>query len=95
MTDSEDSKWKDALDSELEATDKKDLVIPYEQVVKAFPSSTPHPRSFDYPMIDDISLRQWALERGWQADLAPESLPENSSALPPVRFYRNDGVGPR
>ena len=88
MTDSESRQWKDALDAELEATDKTDLVIPYEQVVKAFPSSNPHPRTFDHPMIDDVSLRKWALERGWQADLAPECLPEGSGALPPVRFYK-------
>ncbi|WP_156774618.1 hypothetical protein ACN2MM_02460 [Alkalilimnicola ehrlichii MLHE-1] len=88
MSDCESSQWRDALEAELKATDKTDLVIPYGQIAKAFPSSNPHPRTFEHPMIDDVSLRNWGSERGWCIDLASEILPEGSDSLPPVRFYK-------
>lgn len=88
MSDSESRQWREALAQQLLNTNKTDLVIPYGQVAKAFPSSNPHPRNLDHSIIDDVALRKWGSERGWRIDLAPEVLHEGSDSLPPVRFYR-------
>jgi len=89
MSNSDPKEWKDSLAKALDDTDKNDLIIPYGQVAKAFPSLNAHQSTFDHSIIDDVALRNWGSDRGWQIDLAPEVLPEDSSALPPVRFRKN------
>jgi hypothetical protein len=88
MNEQEAEDWKEELDLELQRTDKTDLIIPQSQVARAFPSSDPHPRTFDHPMIDEVALKKWASERGWRVDMAPESVPQDSDSLPPVRFRK-------
>ena len=80
--------WREAIQKALNETKSDDVVIPYSEVVIAFPSTTPHPRKIEHPLIDDISLRKWAGDLGWRVDLAPEATPESENALPPVRFRR-------
>ena len=63
-----------------------DVVTHYKTVALAFPSRTNHPSTFDYPRIDESSLRAWASARGWKIQTAPEMEPVKESASPPIRF---------
>ena len=82
--------WVDALEFALKNSYDSVLIVEYGYVAKAFPSVYPHSRTFEHSRIDDDALRQWSLERGWDAGLAPEVLPEGSENLPPVKFWKID-----
>jgi len=76
------------LEKKLSEHGGTDLVTSYESVARAFPSGSPHPSTFDYPMLDESALRNWASVRGWRVQTAPEMEPGQDSASPPIRFTK-------
>lgn len=78
-------RWQLALSGALSAQDADDLVVPYEDVARAFPDRNPHPDSFDIPLIDGPQLRAWAEGKDWQVGLATEC---GRPGFPAVRFTR-------
>ncbi|WOA31786.1 hypothetical protein [Alloalcanivorax xenomutans] len=64
----------------------EDVVIPYSQVAKIFPSEIPHPDSFDYKMIDEARLLDWAKNNSWEVQKLPDQAVSPNS--PPIRFSR-------
>ncbi len=80
--------WKTQLEVSLTNHEGEDLVTYYKNVALAFPSRSPHPSTFEYPMIDESSLKTWAHEHGWEVIKEPESEPGVDSSSPPIRFKR-------
>lgn len=79
--------WQKALEEALEG--RSDVVTQYEKVAFAFPSRTPNPHSFDYPLIDQERLILWAKSYDWEVKFAPEKLSEEDKDKPqPVRFIK-------
>lgn len=78
-------------DNLLKAIEKHggtDVVIPYWDIARLFPSSDPHPDSFDYKVIDHNSLKEWASNNGFEVNTVPEQVPENAKSSPPIRFKK-------
>lgn len=65
-----------------------DVVIPYWDIARLFPSSEPHPDSFDYKVIDHHTLEDWASSNGFKVTTVPEQAPDNAKSSPPVRFIK-------
>jgi hypothetical protein len=82
--------WRAELERVLQEADTTDVTVPYSQVVQAFPSSSPHPRTFDHSLIDQRELRAWCEARNWRVDLAPELIQNEPNGIPPVRFRKTD-----
>ena len=80
--------WRDQLEKSLEMHGGNDVVTPYTNVAFAFPSRNPSPHSFDYPLIDQRGLMQWAESKGWEVRLAPKMAEEKDKHSPPVRFTK-------
>jgi hypothetical protein len=76
--------WRSELEAKLTAHGGSDLVVPYSQVARAFPSREPNPKSFQIPLIDPKELQQWAELKGWHVQLTHDM--EASDGHPPVRF---------
>jgi hypothetical protein len=72
----------------LESHGGNDVVIPYSDIARLFPSSNPHPDSFDYNAIDQEQLKCWASENGFEVSTVPDQAPENAKSSPPIRFRR-------
>jgi len=67
-----------------------DVVIPYWDIARLFPSSDPHPDSFDYKSIDQKSLMEWASDNGFEVSTVPDQAPANAKSSPPIRFKRKE-----
>lgn len=78
--------WRTELERKLTEHGGADVVTYYKLVALAFPSRTPHPSTFDYPMVDESSLRAWASALGLKVQMAPEISSEKDSTSPPIRF---------
>ncbi|MCT2532878.1 hypothetical protein N2488_06730 [SAR92 clade bacterium H231] len=65
-----------------------DVVIPYIQVAKIFPSNIPHPHTFDYKLIDDSSLLMWGAKNGWSITMSTEPSSSPIDKSPDIRFRR-------
>lgn len=83
--------WRSDLEQKLADAKSSDLLIPYPQVAVAFPSSRPHPDTFDHNCIDDESLKAWTEERGWEVSTAPEKASDQNTLRPPIRFQKIPG----
>lgn len=81
-------RWQAELEKKLSEHCGTDIVTHYKTVALAFPSKTPNPLTFDYPRIDESSLRAWASARGWKVQTAPEMVHGKESANPPIRFIQ-------
>ena len=84
----EAQKWRDELGRKLEEYSGSDVVVPYENVALAFPSNDPHPYSFDYPLINQHGLKQWAESKGYSVQLTKDMAFEEDRDTPLVRFTR-------
>ena len=81
--------WRIKLEHELETSADNKILIAYEDVAFAFPSSDPNPFSFETPRIDDQKFLEWAKAMGWTAELVLE-IKENDVKVPTrVCFKRN------
>lgn len=78
----------DKLLKAIEEHGGTDIVIPYSDIARLFPSSEPHIDSFDYKKIDYHSLKEWASSNGFKVTTVPEQAPENSKSSPPIRFIK-------
>lgn len=78
----------DILLKSIEEHGGNDVVIPYWDIARLFPSSEPHPDSFDYKVIDDKSLKEWAANNGFEVSTVPEQALENAKSSPPIRFRK-------
>lgn len=76
------------IEMKLATTNLSDLVIPYRDIAVAFPSSKPHPETFDHNLIDDTFLKVWAEELGWSVMTAPEMHINQNTLQPPIRFQK-------
>ena len=81
-------KWRDELERAIKKHSGRDLITQYTNAAFAFPSNVPNPYSFDYPLIDQERLIQWAQSKGWKVQLAPEMASEEDKHRPPVRFTK-------
>lgn len=80
------------LDS-LKAHGSDDVSIPYRQVALLFPSSVPHPSSFEYTVIDYETLLAWGFSHGWEITPLPELSTSNDPQTFPIRFRRSLPAG--
>ena len=80
--------WQDGLERALEKHGGSDIVTQYTNVAFGFPSNDPNPYSFDYPLIDQERLINWAKSKGWKVQLASEMATEEDKHRPPVRFTK-------
>ncbi len=83
--------WRAEIEAKLENAESTDLLISYQNVAVAFPSSRPHSETFDHNCIDDASLKAWAKHRGWEVTPAPEKALDPNTLRPPIRFKRSEG----
>ena len=83
----EASQWQAALEKKLKQEKSNQLQVPYGDVARAFPSQNPHPRTFDYNIIDDMTFIPWAKVRGWKAIVSQESSTGETS-FPVILFTR-------
>jgi hypothetical protein len=81
-----------ALEHALKQRDSNDVVISYAEAALAFPSSDLHPNTFEYPQIDNISMRDWAEEQGWNVAFEPEMAAEGQTHSFPVRLTKKDAL---
>ena len=80
-------RWQEALERELAEARSSKLTVPYDQVARAFPSQSPHPDTFEFNLIDDMTFTQWAEARGWKAIPIQESSAGETS-LGDILFIR-------
>jgi len=83
MTENTTDEHRIALETILSKTKEKEICIPYSNVSLAFPGG-PHPRSFDIEIIDSASIKKWAKNLGWHAELDTKT----QQAFPNVIFTR-------
>lgn len=83
--------WRSDIEEKLKDATSSELFISYPNIAIAFPSSRPHPETFDHNCIDDESLRAWAAERGWGVSTAPEKASDPNTLRPPIRFKKSSG----
>lgn len=76
------------LINKLEGHDGDDVVIPYMQIARLFPSNEPHPSGFDLNLIDHETLVTACSSHGWEATAAHELDGSNAPYDFPVRFRR-------
>ena len=79
--------WQAALEKKLEQEKSNQLTVPYGQVARAFPSQNPHPRTFDFNIINDMTFIPWAEVRGWKAIVSQETSTGETS-FPLILFTR-------
>lgn len=82
--------WIAALERALKDRHTDDLLIPYAQVALAFPSSDPHPYTFEYPRIDDHAIRAWAEDNGWKIAFAAEKGAKGQEHSFPIRLTKKE-----
>lgn len=63
-----------------------DVIIPYRDIALLFPSSEPHPDSFEYKSIDEKSFLKWAKDNSFSVNKTPEQAPKGAENSPPIRF---------
>lgn len=80
--------WRDKLDKALEQHGGEDVFTEYSNVAYAFPSREPHLDSFDFPMIDEKGLFQWAKSKGYEVQLAHDKAADEDKHSPPIRFTK-------
>jgi hypothetical protein len=80
---------KDKLLTAIEDSGGTDVVIPYWDIARLFPSEDPHPDSFEYKKIDHHALKEWAAANGFEVMTIPEQAPKHAKLSPPVRFIKN------
>ncbi len=78
----------DTLLKAIEGHGGNDVVIPYWDIARLFPSTDPHPDSFDYKAIDQQSLKKWASDNGYEVSTVPDQAPDNAKSSPPIRFKK-------
>ena len=76
----------DLLSLALEEHGGDDVVVSYSQVAAIFPSSRPHPDSFEYKLIDEVKLLDWANNNGWR--LEKIKVKGGGTSSPAIRFIR-------
>ena len=81
-------KWQVELERAILAHGGDDIVVPYDQVARAFPSTQPNSHSFHEPLLNHDQLKQWAAAAKWQVRPAPEMAPPGNDDQPPVRFTK-------
>lgn len=79
--------YQAALEQKLEQEKSNQVTVPYGQVAKAFPSQSPHPGTFDFNIIDDMTFIPWAKIRGWKAIVSQDSSTGETS-FPLILFTR-------
>ena len=79
---------EDALLKAIEQHGGNDVVIPYWDIACLFPSTEPHPDSFNYKVIDQRSLKEWASDNGFDVSTVPDQAPDNAKSSPPIRFVK-------
>ena len=65
-----------------------DVVIPYRDIARLFPSVEPHPDSFEYKSVNKETLLQWATDNGFEVSILADQAPENAPNSPPFRFRK-------
>ena len=63
-----------------------EVVVPYSQVARAFPSDTSDTRRFNAKYIDQDELSAWSLALLWSVDIANDI--SDSDGYHPVKFVR-------
>jgi hypothetical protein len=79
-----------ALEKALKDSAHDDVVAPYSHVALAFPSSDPHPASFDFPLIDSAAIKAWAVREGWEVSIASEKGRSDQDHSFPIRFRKKE-----
>lgn len=79
---------EDKLLTAIEESGGTDVVIPYLDIARLFPSDDPHPDSFDYKVIDHHALKEWVANHGFKVTTVPEQTPDHAKSSPPVRFMK-------
>jgi hypothetical protein len=82
------SEWRIELERKLSTCDKLDFIIDYKTIALAFPSFDPHPKSFDYPIIDSKSFLDWAKSKQYKVEI----VSSNDSTRRAVRFTKLQGL---
>ena len=80
--------WREEIERALDAHGGNDVVIPYPDVARAFPSDDPNPNSFHDPLIDREEFKSWALQSGWLVRPAPDMSDPERPNEPPIRFTK-------
>ena len=65
-----------------------DVVIPYWDIARLFPSVEPHLDSFEYKSVDKEELLQWAADNRFEVSILADQAPENAPKSPPYRFRK-------
>lgn len=82
--------WIATLERALIDRKADDVLIPYEHVAFAFPSSDPHPYTFEYPIIDSHAITVWAEDNGWKIAVATEKGVKGQEHSFPIRFTKKE-----
>jgi len=83
--------WRTDIEEKLKNAKSTDLLISYQNVAVAFPSSRPHLETLDHNCIDGASLKAWAKERGWEVMTVPEMASDPNTRRPPIRLKKIAG----
>lgn len=80
--------FRDEIEMILKDGESSDYLIPYEMIALAFPSSTPHPETFEHNCIDVSSLKAWAKKHGWYVSVSAENKDYRNTLSPPISFQK-------